>query len=73
MFAILRTCAEYRYHSSLPPLKGRVVEGDVRRAQSLLRSYRETVKLVITSPPYLDITDYREDQLLELWMPGGPS
>jgi hypothetical protein len=73
VFSILRTCAEYRYHSSLPPLKGRVVEGDVRRAKTLLRSCRETVKLVITSPPYLDITDYHEDQWLRLWMLGGPS
>jgi hypothetical protein len=31
------------------------------------------VKLVITSPPYLDITDYHEDQWLRLWFLGGPS
>jgi DNA modification methylase len=45
----------------------------VRRAKTLLRSYKEKVKLVITSPPYLDITDYHEDQWLRLWMLGGPS
>jgi hypothetical protein len=72
-FAILRTCAEYRYQSPIPQLKGRVVEGDVRRAATLLRSYKERVKLVITSPPYLDITDYHEDQWLRLWFLGGPS
>ena len=33
--------ADYRYQSPLPSLKGRVVEGDVRRAGTLLRSYRE--------------------------------
>jgi hypothetical protein len=71
VFSILRTCAEYRYESPLPSLKGRVVEGDVRRAGTLLRSYREKVKLVITSPPYLDITDYHEDQWLRLWFLGG--
>jgi hypothetical protein len=27
--------------------------------------------LVITSPPYLDITDYHEDQWLRLWFLGG--
>ena len=54
VFSILRTCAGYRYQSPLPELKGRVVEGDVRRAGTLLRSYKEKVKLVITSPPYLD-------------------
>lgn len=39
----------------------------------MLRSYKEKVKLVITSPPYLDITDYHEDQWLRLWFLGGPS
>jgi hypothetical protein len=71
VFSILRTAAKYRYESPLPPLKGRVVEGDVRRAKTLLRPYRERVKLVITSPPYLDITDYHEDQWLRLWLLGG--
>ncbi len=73
VFAILNGLARYRYESPLPTLKGRVVEGDVRRASTLLRSYRERVKLVVTSPPYLDITDYHEDQWLRLWLLGGPS
>jgi hypothetical protein len=71
VFSIIRTCAEYRYQSPMASVKGRVVEGDVRRAGSLLRSYRGKVKLVITSPPYLDITDYHEDQWLRLWFLGG--
>ena len=71
VFAILRASAEYRYQSPVPAIKGRVVEGDVRRAGTLLRSYKERVKLVITSPPYLDITDYHEDQWLRLWFLGG--
>lgn len=71
VFDILRTCTEYRYHSPRPPLKGRVVEGDVRHATRLLRPYEGRVKLVITSPPYLDITDYHEDQWLRLWFLGG--
>jgi hypothetical protein len=71
VFPILRGSAEYRYGSPLPGLKGRVVEGDVRKAGSLLRSYKGKVKLVITSPPYLDITDYHEDQWLRLWLLGG--
>ena len=73
VFSILRTCADYRYQSPLPRLKGRVVEGDARHAGSFFRSYREMVKLVITSPPYLDITDYHEDQWLRLWFLGGPA
>ncbi len=71
VFSILRTCAQYRYQSPIPPLKGRVVEGDARRVSTLLRSYRDKVKLVISSPPYLDITDYHEDQWLRLWLLGG--
>ncbi|MGA3334223.1 MAG: DNA methyltransferase [Terracidiphilus sp.] len=72
VFPILRSAAKYRYESPLPRLKGRVVEGDVRRASTMLRPYRGRVKLVITSPPYLDITDYHEDQWLRLWLLGGP-
>jgi len=71
VFSILKKCAEFRYQSPMPLLKGRVVEGDARRASTLLRSYREKVKLVVTSPPYLDITDYHEDQWLRLWFLGG--
>ena len=71
VFSILRACVDYRYGSPVPPLKGRVVEGDVRRAATLFRPYREKVKLVVTSPPYLDITDYHEDQWLRLWFLGG--
>jgi hypothetical protein len=71
VFTILRTCADYRYQAPLPAIKGRVVEGDVRRAGTLLRAYKDKVKLVITSPPYLDITDYHEDQWLRLWLLGG--
>jgi hypothetical protein len=71
VFSILRACTEYRYASPRPLIKGRVVEGDVRRASALLRPYQDRVKLVITSPPYLDITDYHEDQWLRLWFLGG--
>lgn len=73
MFEILRESAHYRYQSPVPALKGRAVEGDARRASTLLSPYRGRVKLVITSPPYLDITDYHEDQWLRLWFLGGPS
>lgn len=73
IFSILTACAQYRYQWPLPTLKGKVVEGDVRKASVLLRGFKEKVRLVITSPPYLDITDYHEDQWLRLWFLGGPS
>jgi hypothetical protein len=47
VFSILRTCAEYRYQAPVPTLKGRVVEGDVRRANIMFRSYKESS----SSPP----------------------
>lgn len=71
-FSVIRALARFRYESTLPAIKGRVVEGDARRAAQLLRPYRERVALVVTSPPYLDITDYHEDQWLRLWFLGGP-
>ena len=70
-FAILRSLARYRYESPAPSLRGRVVEGDARKASSLLKPYRDRVTLVVTSPPYLDITNYHEDQWLRLWLLGG--
>lgn len=73
VFSILGEIAAYRYASAVPQLRGRVVEGDARRASTLLRSYRRKVRLVITSPPYIDITSYHEDQWLRLWFLGGPS
>jgi hypothetical protein len=73
VFSILQKCTAYRYQSPAPETKGRVVEGDARRASKLLRPYENRVKLVITSPPYLDITDYHEDQWLRLWLLGGDS
>jgi hypothetical protein len=73
VFAILRALAKYRFESPTPVVRGTVVEGDARRAKTLLRRYRGRVKLVITSPPYLDITNYHEDQWLRLWFLGGPS
>jgi len=38
----------------------------------MLRRHKRTVSLVVTSPPYLDTTDYAEDQWLRLWFLGGP-
>lgn len=31
-----------------------------------------SVRCVITSPPYLDVTNFEEDQWLRLWFQGGP-
>jgi hypothetical protein len=71
-FSILRTMAEYRFSSEPPPMQGEVKEGDARKSSELFDKYRGQVSLVITSPPYLDTTDFVEDQWLRLWFLGGP-
>lgn len=72
VFDILREVALYRYASPVPDRRGHVVQSDVRRLSQRLRSYANRVGLVITSPPYLDTTDFCEDQWLRLWFLGGP-
>jgi hypothetical protein len=70
-FNILRAVATYRYESPAPPLRGRVVASDARRLSTHVSDLKGKVSLVITSPPYLDTTDYGEDQWLRLWFLGG--
>lgn len=70
-FTVLRTLARYRYKIEPAALSGSVKLGDARRASRLFPSLRGKVKLIVTSPPYLDVTDYAEDQWLRLWFLGG--
>lgn len=71
VFVILRDVAQFRYRSPLPTLRGRVVASDARGIADRLSDAKGRVSLVITSPPYLDTTHYREDQWLRLWFLGG--
>ena len=64
--------ALFRFAGEVPQTKGDVVLGDARDAGEMLKTHEATVALVITSPPYLDTTDYAEDQWLRLWFLGGP-
>ena len=45
---------------------------DVRTAARAFPRDHGCVSTVITSPPYLDVTAYEEDQWLRLWFLGGP-
>jgi hypothetical protein len=72
VFDILRKAVQYRFESPPPELAGFVVQGDARDAKKLFPQHVGKVKLVITSPPYLDVTNYREDQWLRVWFLGGP-
>jgi len=71
VFAILREVAAFRFASEPADRRGSVKNCDVRHASKRFAAARGRVKLVITSPPYLDTTNYREDQWLRLWLLGG--
>lgn len=70
-FDILRTMVRFRLKGDVPSLSGTVRHRDARQASRAFPSLKEKVSLVVTSPPYLDTTDYNEDQWLRLWFLGG--
>lgn len=71
-FALLRRMIDYRYAS--PPVRGiaEIFETDMRELPRLLANYNTPIRHAITSPPYLNVTSYEEDQWLRLWFLGGP-
>lgn len=71
-FEILKIMCRYRLQEPVPALVGEVKLRDARQAGSAFPALHEKVSLVVTSPPYLDTTDYVEDQWLRLWFLGGP-
>lgn len=71
VFRILRRMTEFRFESRPPRRRGLVQLADAREAGARFRRLRGTVTDIITSPPYLDTTNYREDQWLRLWFLGG--
>jgi hypothetical protein len=71
VFLILRELAKFRLAAGVPERRGRVVLSDARAASAVHHDLVGKVRLVVTSPPYLDVTDYGEDQWLRLWFLGG--
>lgn len=71
VFAILRRVNTYRYRTPPPSRRGRIALSDARAASVRFPDLAGLVTDVITSPPYLDTTNYREDQWLRLWFLGG--
>jgi hypothetical protein len=70
-FQLLRNQTNFRY-KSLPPLgRATVVRTDFRSLPSLSKELQKPIRLIITSPPYLDVTNFEEDQWLRLWFLGG--
>lgn len=70
VFDILEAMLEYRFRTRPPGGVGAVVQADARQAASAFPLLAGRVTDVITSPPYLDTTNYREDQWLRLWFLG---
>lgn len=71
-FALLKTQARYRYESDPPKGEAVVLHRDMRQLAWITDKLPSPIKLAITSPPYLDVTNFEEDQWLRLWFLGGP-
>ena len=71
--AFLTKKAMWRYAKGLPTiaLGSRVLLGDnTRRLAPLLRAETKLIQLLFTSPPYIGVTHYHNDQWLRLWLLG---
>jgi hypothetical protein len=71
VFQILKRNAEFRYKSEIPKGKRYIFNSDMRELPSKRRTWPK-IKCVITSPPYLNVTSFEEDQWLRLWFLGAP-
>ena len=71
VFSILRHLNDYRFKTPPPARRGEVALSDARNAAEQFPHLAGYVTDVITSPPYIDTTNYREDQWLRLWFLGG--
>ena len=70
VFSILRYMSDYRFKTAPPVLRGEIALADSRKAAQSFPHLLGQVTDVITSPPYLDTTSYREDQWLRMWFLG---
>lgn len=71
VFVILRSLCKMRLAVPAPSNMARVALEDARNCAKIFSSDRGNVRLLVTSPPYLDTTDYSEDQWLRIWFLGG--
>lgn len=70
VFTMLKKKAALRLEGNEDVAKGRMRLQDARLAGETFTSLANQVKLVVTSPPYLDVTNFEEDQWLRLWFLG---
>ena len=70
-FGVLRRQLDYRYESTPPQRRAIVWQMDMRELPRARGMLPQRIACVITSPPYLNITSFEEDQWLRLWFLGG--
>ena len=71
VFTMLKDKADFRLKDLPSYGTGLVKKSDAREISSQFASLEGKVSLVVTSPPYLKVTSYEEDQWLRLWFLGG--
>ena len=71
-FKILNEMAHFRYASPLPSGDSIVLHTDMRNLPTIIdTSKTDSIRCAVTSPPYMDVTSFEEDQWLRLWFLGG--
>ncbi|NQT18234.1 MAG: DNA methylase [Planctomycetes bacterium] len=70
VFAMLRIKAGFRLSGAIPSSRGQVRLADARKSADEFPHLKGQVSVIVTSPPYFDVTNYEEDQWLRLWLLG---
>jgi hypothetical protein len=70
VWSLLRGRLSFRYESTPPVHRALVLQQDMRELMRR-KDLPYDIKTVITSPPYLNVTSFEEDQWLRLWFLGG--
>ena len=71
VFAIIEHMIDFRFQTPPPEGTAEIIQSDARQSGFVFPGLTGRVTDVITSPPYLNTTNYREDQWLRLWFLGG--
>ncbi len=71
VFELLLNRTEFRLSDGVPDRRGTASRCDVRCVHRVFRRHVGNVDAIITSPPYLNVTRFEEDQWLRLWFLGG--
>lgn len=71
-FRLLTEMAKFRYESPLPRGESTILHTDMRNLPRVIDPVTvKSIRCAVTSPPYLNVTSFEEDQWLRLWFLGG--